>query len=370
MTKIRAPEIWSRGFTGQGVVVGMADSGVTWDHPALKPHYRGWNGTVASHDYNWHDAVHDARSANTCGSDAPAPCDDGNHGTATASLAIGDDGAGNQIGVAPGARFIACRNMDFGDGTPARYTECFEWFLAPTDHNGQNPRPDLGANVISNSWGCPESEGCTEPDILQAVIENVRAAGLFVAVAASNGGPACATLDVPSYYEAAFAVGATNMNDRIAELLEPGPGHDRRLEPSQAGPLRAGRGAAQGRAAGRLSGRLFGDVGLDAHGGRRRGGALVGSADVEGPADRDRKPAPPHGRAADLLAGLRRSLRRGRAQPGLRLGADRRRGCRGCRSPDRRAGSSRRPRPPSPRTRPARPAALTISVKIRLPWSF
>ena len=32
--KIGAPDVWARGFTGQGIVVGMADTGVTWDHPA------------------------------------------------------------------------------------------------------------------------------------------------------------------------------------------------------------------------------------------------------------------------------------------------------------------------------------------------
>src|SRR5262249_17521845 len=28
ITKIRAPEVWNQGFTGQGIVVGMADTGV------------------------------------------------------------------------------------------------------------------------------------------------------------------------------------------------------------------------------------------------------------------------------------------------------------------------------------------------------
>ncbi|MGH9400332.1 MAG: S8 family serine peptidase, partial [Thermoanaerobaculia bacterium] len=223
VAKIRAPEVWSRGFTGQGIVVGDADTGVVWDHPALKAHYRGWNGSAVSHDYNWHDAIHNAGFGNPCGSDAPAPCDDNGHGTATTSLIVGDDGAGNQIGVAPGAQFIACRNMDRGDGTPARYTECFQFFLAPTDHNGLNPRPDLGANIINNSWGCPESEGCTDPNVLKAVVENVRAAGILVAVAASNSGPGCATLDVPAYYEASFTVGATTLSDDIADFSSRGP---------------------------------------------------------------------------------------------------------------------------------------------------
>ena len=72
----------------------------------------------------------------------------------------GDDGAGNQIGVAPGAKWIGCRNMDQGVGTPATYTECFQFFIAPTDLNGQNPNPTLRPHVMNNSWGCPPSEGC------------------------------------------------------------------------------------------------------------------------------------------------------------------------------------------------------------------
>jgi hypothetical protein len=40
---------------------------------------------------------------------------------------------GNQVGMAPGARWIGCRNMRSGYGTPATYSECYEWFVAPTD---------------------------------------------------------------------------------------------------------------------------------------------------------------------------------------------------------------------------------------------
>jgi subtilisin family serine protease len=224
IAKVGAPDVWARGFTGQGIVVGMADTGVTWDHPALKDHYRGFNGAAVSHDYNWHDAIHNARIGNPCGSDAPTPCDDEGHGTFTTSLVVGDDGVGNQIGMAPGARFIGCRNMDEGDGTPARYTECFQFFLAPTDHNGQNPRPDLAAHVVNNSWGCPPSEGCTDPDVLRAAVENLRAAGIVAVFAAGNSGPACSTIsDVPAFYDAAFSVGATTISDTIASFSSRGP---------------------------------------------------------------------------------------------------------------------------------------------------
>ena len=86
---IGAPALWDLGFTGQGIVIGVADTGLEWDHPALQNRYRGWDGVTASHDYNWHDAVHDAPPSNPCGSDAPAPCDDHGHGTGIAGFALG-----------------------------------------------------------------------------------------------------------------------------------------------------------------------------------------------------------------------------------------------------------------------------------------
>ena len=122
--------MWALGFTGQNIVVASADTGVRWTHNALKPHYRGWDGQNANHDYNWHDSIHDS-VGNPCGNDSPFPCDDFFHGSHTTGTAIGDDGAGNQIGMAPGAKWIGCRNMDQGNGTPARYIECMEFFLAP-----------------------------------------------------------------------------------------------------------------------------------------------------------------------------------------------------------------------------------------------
>jgi len=221
---VRANQVWELGYTGQGIVVGIADTGVAWEHPALQARYRGFDGASASHDYNWHDAIHGSAPGNRCGTDSLVPCDDSGHGSHVAGTAVGTDGAENRIGMAPGARWIGCRNMDRGDGTPARYAECFEFFVAPTDLAGANPRPELGADVISNSWGCPASEGCTDPNILRALFENTRAAGIFLSVAAGNRGDGCSSIDeVPSFYEASFSVGATSLADTIAGFSGRGP---------------------------------------------------------------------------------------------------------------------------------------------------
>lgn len=122
ITYTHAPQVWARGFSGRGLVIGTADTGVRWTHDALKNHYRGWNGTMANHNSNWHDSVHTS-IGNPCGNNAQAPCDDSGHGTHTIGTAIGADGGVNQIGMAPGAKWIGCRNMDRGNGTRARWYE-------------------------------------------------------------------------------------------------------------------------------------------------------------------------------------------------------------------------------------------------------
>src|SRR5215472_3491426 len=207
VTYTHAPDVWALGFTGQQIVIASADTGVRWTHNALKPHYRGWDGSVADHDYNWHDSIHNS-VGNPCGNDSTSPCDDFFHGSHTTGTAIGDDGTGNQIGMAPGAKWIGCRNMDVGNGTPARYIECMQWFLAPTQIGGGNPDPTKAPDITINSWGCPPSEGCTF-DTLQAAVEAQAAAGIQMVVAAGNSGSACSTVtDPPSFYAASYTAGA------------------------------------------------------------------------------------------------------------------------------------------------------------------
>jgi serine protease AprX len=223
ITYTHAPDVWGLGFTGQGIVIAGADTGVRWTHNALKPHYRGWDGQNADHDYNWHDSIHDS-VGNPCGNDSPEPCDDFFHGTHTVGTTIGDDGSGNQIGMAPGAKWIACRNMDQNAGTPARYIECMEFFLAPTRIGGGDPDPTKAPDITNNSWECPPSEGCSA-NTLQAAVEAQAAAGIMMVSAAQNSGPSCSTVqNPPGIYEATYTAGALNTGtDIIAGFSSRGP---------------------------------------------------------------------------------------------------------------------------------------------------
>jgi serine protease AprX len=225
VSNVNAPSVWALGFTGQGMVIGDQDTGQRWTHNALKPKYRGWNGVTADHNFNWHDAIHSG--GGVCGPNTLAPCDDdtmNTHGTHTAGTTVGDDGAGNQIGVAPGAKWIGCRNMNVGAGTPATYTECFQFMIAPTDLAGNNANPALRPHVLNNSWGCPSSEGCVTRAELETIVNNTQAAGIFVEVSAGNSGPGCSSVtDAPAIYSASFSTGAISISNTLAGFSSRGP---------------------------------------------------------------------------------------------------------------------------------------------------
>ncbi len=228
---VKAADVWDLGIYGQGAVIGGQDTGYDWQHPALINQYRGWDGATADHNYNWHDAIHENNPntppGNVCGIDLTQPCDDHGHGTHTMGTMVGDDGGVNQIGMAPKAEWIACRNMEQGWGTPASYAECYEWFIAPYPFGGDpllDGDPSKAPHVINNSWSCPPSEGCTDPEVLRQAVNNVRAAGILTAHAASNAGSECGSItDSAAIYDASFTVGATDNSDIIAGFSARGP---------------------------------------------------------------------------------------------------------------------------------------------------
>jgi len=222
VNKVRAPEVWALGYTGQGIVIAGQDTGIRWTHNAIKTKYRGWDGVNADHNYNWHDAVHAGGS--NCGADSAVPCDDNGHGSHTIGTMLGDDGGSNQVGVAPGAKWIGCRNMNEGAGTPAQYNECAQFFLAPTDSDGANPDPNLAPDVVSNSWGCPPSEGCTAGNEVQEAIQNLVAGGIVFVAAAGNDGPGCSSIqDPPAIYDASFTIGSMTSSDTMSGFSGRGP---------------------------------------------------------------------------------------------------------------------------------------------------
>ena len=236
---IQADLVWEMGIRGQGVIIGGQDTGYEWDHEAIKRSYRGYfSEDSVNHNYHWHDAINEISplhndevvtdETNPCGLNVLSPCDDHGHGTHTMGTMVGEDPDTTlTIGVAPEARWIGVRNMERGYGSPQTYLSGFEWFLAPTDLNGENPDPTKAPHVINNSWACPEMEGCNEENfgLLQTAVENLRAAGVVVvASAGNNGSNGCGSVvNPPAIFDASVSIGAVNNRDSITGFSSRGP---------------------------------------------------------------------------------------------------------------------------------------------------
>jgi subtilisin family serine protease len=189
---VKVDQVWAMGVTGQGMVLADDNTGLDYTHPAIATHYRGCVDppacTTWDHNYAWWDAWGDSPDV---------PWDDFGLGTHSAGIMVGDDLAGNQIGMAPGARLIACKNTQNGGGNDAHVLICFEWNLAPWDLDGADPRPDLAPDVLNNSWGYWPGGTNT----FHEAVDNLLAAGIAVEASAGDDGPACQSLRSPGDYE-------------------------------------------------------------------------------------------------------------------------------------------------------------------------
>jgi subtilase family serine protease len=198
---IRAPEVWALdpAYDGTGTVVGSFDTGVDGSHPDLVSRYRG------NHQISWFDPY----------GEHFIPYDFHGHGTHTTGTAVGGSAGGTNIGVAPGATWIAAKGWDdSGLGLVSAFHQIFEWFLAPGGD------PDNAPDVVNSSWSFAESGCDTEflPDI-----QAWRAAGIFPAFAAGNEGPTPYSVRSPGNHSASFAVGATDYFDQVAIFSARGP---------------------------------------------------------------------------------------------------------------------------------------------------
>jgi serine protease AprX len=210
---VNAEKVWAQGFDGTGYSIGNADTGVAFAHEALIKAYKGNHGDRIDHNYAWNDGVKERHftQTNRCGYNSTVPCDDNGHGTHTTGTSVGST-ATNVIGIAKGAKWQGCRVMEGGFARDKTIIDCLQWFLAPTDLSGRNPKPELRPVAIGNSYGC-NPQRCPDSEVQKDAVEALWAAGVFMVVSAGNSGPGCSTVDrAPTHYEKSWVVGATGFN--------------------------------------------------------------------------------------------------------------------------------------------------------------
>jgi len=218
VTKVNADDVWALGYTGEGVIVAVIDTGVNYNHVDLADHlwtdpgypYHGWD--FRNNDNN--------------------PMDDHGHGTHCAGTVAGDGTAGSQTGVAPDAQIMCLKVMDSGgSGSESGVWNAIQFAI------------NNGADVISMSLGWLHSWGPNRVTWRNTMI-NVLSAGLVASVAAGNEGNQQYIYPIPDNVRtpgdcpppwlhpdqtliggtsAVICIGATNSGDGIANFSARGP---------------------------------------------------------------------------------------------------------------------------------------------------
>jgi len=216
--KVNAHQVWDLGYTGDGVIVAVLDSGVNYNHHDLRDHVwehpdypkHGWNFVFNNND----------------------PMDIEGHGTHCAGTVAGDGTSGSQTGMAPDATIMALKVWDDIQGLGGANTMS-SGFAFAVEH---------GAHVISMSGGVPQSLVTDANKILlRTTAANTLAAGVIASVAAGNENGyysppnmvRCPSSCPPPWLHpdqttvgglsCVMSIGATDSNDNIAYFSSRGP---------------------------------------------------------------------------------------------------------------------------------------------------
>jgi len=189
---IKADSVWIKyNIKGRGVIVGSIDTGVDTSHPALR-------GKILSY---WLDAVNYQNY----------PYDDNNHGTHTIGTMVAD----SNIGVAPGAKIIACKAFNkYGSGSNFSILSCIEFFAELKANYG------LDIRIINNSWGIYPGNNTW---LWNAIWNGWRVNNIVPVFAVGNKGPNSGTIYSPADYPFVIGVGAVDISDTVVNFSSRGP---------------------------------------------------------------------------------------------------------------------------------------------------
>ncbi len=182
ITRLKVDQLWAKGLTGDGILVGHLDTGVDGKHPALK-------GAIAQF------AEFDELGERVPGA---KPHDTGEHGTHTAGTIAGRSVKGSQFGVAPGAKLASAIVIE-GGNVIARILAGMDWIVGE------------GAKILSMSLGL---RGFHE-DFLP-LMQAIRNRGILPVIAVGNEDAGSSRS--PGNYDIVLSVGAGDENDRVAEF--------------------------------------------------------------------------------------------------------------------------------------------------------
>jgi serine protease AprX len=196
--RIQAPQVWDAGFRGEGIKIGIVDTGID-------PTHADFAGRVAA-------------MTSLVGGNGT---DDNGHGTHVASIAAGTGAAsgGKYRGVAPAANLYVAKVLDAqGGGMMSGVMAGIEWAV------------DQEVHVINLSLG--SSGPCDGTDALSTLCDQaVQQHGVVICTAAGNAGPGVSTVGSPGCARWVITIGAVDDADKVTNFSSRGPTADGRVKP-------------------------------------------------------------------------------------------------------------------------------------------
>lgn len=216
LNQISIPTCHDSGYTGQGVILSVFDTGFRTTHDAFAE--ADSSGRIlATRDYVFDDDIVDNEPE-----DISSAWD---HGTSTWSICGGTE-PGTHFGPAFGASFIVCKTEDVRSETQVEednWVAAMEWV------------DSLGTDVITSSLSYSDwyvqadYDGNTCVTTVAADIAAER--GIVVCNSAGNAGPSASTLGAPADADSILTVGAVQFDGNIASFSSRGPTADGRTKP-------------------------------------------------------------------------------------------------------------------------------------------
>lgn len=213
---VGADKLWQLGITGQGRILMNIDTGVRHTHVALNARFRG---NFVPMSQAWYDPGG--------GTTTPSDCD--GHGTHTMGTMVGRSAAGDTVGLAIDAQWIAAKTICTSPHT-SNSIAAFQWAMNP---DGNPATTSDMPDAIGNSWYDPDvSNECS--GIYKTTLDALEAVGIAVVFSAGNSGPNTSTITKPKNINTdetnVFCVGAISgssylggSNDPIASFSSRGP---------------------------------------------------------------------------------------------------------------------------------------------------
>ncbi|BAY38319.1 peptidase S8/S53 [Nostoc sp. NIES-2111] len=200
---INAPEVWANGYTGQGVIVAVVDTGVDTSHPELGNNI--WTNTkeIAGNgiDDDGNGYVDDTNGWNFNNNNNNI-ADDNGHGTHVSGIVAGKNDGVGVTGVAYSSQIMPVKVLnESGEGSYSAIA------------NGIRYAADNGARVINLSLG-----GDYSSQTLQSAVEYAASKGAVVVMAAGNESNSQPSYPARYADKSGIAVGAVNREGDLTDF--------------------------------------------------------------------------------------------------------------------------------------------------------